>query len=54
MIYLTHRRPRGKHCLTNHQFEYWKSICCRDHRPPAAAVQRAHVQVERFSIGGWR
>ena len=56
MIYIEPRLPRGKHSLTNHRFEYLnlKSIGCRDHCPAAASVQRARLQVERVSIGGWR
>jgi hypothetical protein len=52
MLYLTPRRPRGEQSLTNHRFEYLKSVGCRDRSPASPAVQRAVLQVEGVNIGG--
>jgi hypothetical protein len=54
MIQITPRRPGGKYFLTNHQFQYLKSIGCRDGRGRLRPFSVRVYKVERLSIGGWR
>ena len=46
MIYVTPRRPRGKHSLTNHRLQYLKSIGGRDRRGRDGS--RAHARTRKL------
>jgi hypothetical protein len=54
MTQITPRRPGGKYFLTDHRFQYLKSIGSRDDRGRPRLFSVRVYKVGRLSIGGWR